>query len=42
MLAEFFASDEIGYGNADIPVGTIVTVPYYSDVFVPVELKRNP
>ena len=41
-LAEVLGADEIGYGNADMPEGTIVTAPYYFDVFVPVELKKNP
>ena len=30
--------DLSAYATADMPVGTIVTDPYYSDVFVPVEL----
>lgn len=27
------------YGAADMPEGTIATEAYYSDVFIPVELK---
>lgn len=33
--------DLASYAIADMPVGTIATDPYYSDVFVPVELIRN-
>jgi len=28
------------YGAGDMPEGTIVTDPYFSDVLVPVELAR--
>ena len=33
--------DMAEYASADMPEGTIVTVPYYSDVFVPVDLIRS-
>ena len=30
--------NEYAYATADMPEGTITTEPYFSDVFVPVEL----
>ena len=33
--------DLAAYATADMPVGTIATDPYYSDIFVPVELIRD-
>ena len=35
-------ADFSAYGAADMPEGTIATVPYFSDVIVPVELRRDP
>lgn len=34
------SADLITYGTSDTPAGTITTESYYSDVFVPVQLKR--
>ena len=31
---------DISYGGSDMPEGTIVTEPYFSDVLAPVELAR--
>jgi len=33
-------ADFTAYGMADMPEGTIITDPYYSDMIVPVELKK--
>ena len=33
-------ADFTTYGMADMPEGTIITEPYYSDMIVPVELKK--